>query len=153
MKRLALVDDESAFVRADAELARVEVESARKALNQAIENFKNFEEFKEEIFEGGFASYCIRYKDGRDALYPDLDLSSIISPIPEDGVVDEEVAPIQDVAPNTTEDKISTTDTRVLGCIAAIRTSQYSSETNKEKKMKVINFAIPKEVTEPRPVS
>ena len=68
---------------ANAELAsaRAEVESAREALNQAIENFRNLKEFKEEIFEGGFALYCIGYEDDRDAiekLYPVLDLSSII---------------------------------------------------------------------------
>ena len=68
---------------ANAELAsaRAEVESAREALNQAIENFRNSKEFKEKIFEGEFALYCIGYEDDRDVikkLYPVLDLSSII---------------------------------------------------------------------------
>ena len=61
---MALADAESASVRANAELAKAEAKSARKSLNQAIENFKNSEEFKEEILEGGFASYCIGYEDG-----------------------------------------------------------------------------------------
>ena len=60
---------------------RAEVESTKEALSLAIENFKNYEEFKEEILEGGFASYCIGYKAGLDTvkkLYPNLDLSNII---------------------------------------------------------------------------
>ena len=60
---MALADDESASAKADAELTRIEAESVRKALNHAIENFKNSEEFKEEILEGGFTSYCIRYEN------------------------------------------------------------------------------------------
>ena len=57
LERLTLFDAKSAFVRAEAE-------SAKKALSLAIENFKNFEEFKEEILEDRYASYCIRYEDG-----------------------------------------------------------------------------------------
>ena len=44
LKRLALIDAESASVRA-------EVELMREVLNQAIENFKNSKEFKEEILK------------------------------------------------------------------------------------------------------
>ena len=68
LKKLALADAESASVRANAELAKAEAKSARKSLNQAIENFKNSEEFKEEILEGGFTSYYIGYEDGRDTV-------------------------------------------------------------------------------------
>ena len=50
---MALADDESVFVRADVELVKMEVESAK----EAIENFKNLEEFKEEILEDRFTSY------------------------------------------------------------------------------------------------
>ena len=74
LERLALVDAESASVRAEAE-------SARDALSLAIENYKNSKKFKKKILESGFASYCVRYEDGRDTiskLYPDLDLSSIV---------------------------------------------------------------------------
>ena len=100
LERLALADDESASAKADAELTRIEAESVRKALNHAIENFKNSEEFKEEILEGGFTSYCIRYENDWDKikrLYPDLDLSNIISPISEDGTA-EEATPTEDEA-------------------------------------------------------
>ena len=96
LERLALVDVESASTIADAELAKAEAESIREALNQAIENFKNSKEFKEEILEGGFTSYCIGYEDGRDAveqLYPDLDLSSIIPPASKDEAAEEGAAP------------------------------------------------------------
>ena len=85
---MALADEESASARVDAELARVEAESARETLNRAIEDFKNSKEFKEEILEGGFASYYVECEDGRDAvekLYLNFDLSSIISLVSEDG--------------------------------------------------------------------
>ena len=98
---MALANDESASTRADVELARAEAESAREALNHAIKNFKNFEEFKEEILEDGFVSYYVGYEDGRDAiekLYSDLDLSSIVPPASEDGAAEEEAALTQDEA-------------------------------------------------------
>ena len=63
--------------------AKKGAESAKDALNLAIENFRESQEYKDEILEGGFASYCIGYEDGRDAvekLYPNLDLNSIVSP-------------------------------------------------------------------------
>ena len=75
MERLALVNAESASIKKKAE-------SMKGALSLAIENFKESQEFKDKIFEGGFASYCVRYEDGRDAvkkLYPNLDLSNIVS--------------------------------------------------------------------------
>ena len=120
---MALTDDELASAKADAELAKVEAESAREALNQAIENFKNSEEFKEEILKGGFASYCIGYKDGRDTvrkLYPDLDLSSIIPFVSEDGAAKEEAAPIEDIAP-TAEDGAPTAPEDVPVADAALK--------------------------------
>ena len=70
----------------------MEAKSAREALSRAIEDFKNSEEFKGEILEGGFVSYCVGYADGRDAvkkLHPDLDLSSIVPPGSEDGAAEE----------------------------------------------------------------
>ena len=99
---MALADEESASVRAYAELARAKVESVREASNHAIEDFKNLEEFKEEIFEGGFASYYIGYEDGRDAikkLYPNFDLSNIIPPVSKDGAAEEDAVPTQDGTP------------------------------------------------------
>ena len=57
MERLALVDAESASTKAEAE-------STKGILSLAIENFKDSKEFKEEILEGGFASYCVGYEDG-----------------------------------------------------------------------------------------
>ena len=101
-----MADEESSFVRVDAELARVAAESAREALNRAFEDFKHLKEFKEEILEGGFASYCIEYEDDRDAiekLYLNLDLSGIIPLALEDGVAEEDVASTQDRTPTALE--------------------------------------------------
>ena len=84
----------------------MEVESAKEVLSRTIEDFKNSEEFKEEILEGGFASYYVRYEDGRDAvrkLYPDLDLSNIISPSSRDDAAKEGAAPTEDNAPTAPE--------------------------------------------------
>ena len=88
----------------------MEAKSTRKALNHAIENFKNFAEFKKEILEGGFASYCVRYKNGRDAienLCPNLDLSSIIPPVSEDGAVGEKAVLIEDIAPTAKDSALT----------------------------------------------
>ena len=93
-------------MRADAELAKAEAESIREALNQAIENFKNSKEFKEEILEGGFTSYCIGYENDRDAvekLYPNLNLSSIIPPALKDEAVKEKAVLTEDEAPTAPE--------------------------------------------------
>ena len=60
----------------------------------------------DKILEGGFTSYCIRYEDGRDAvkkLYPNLDLSSIISPSSGEEVVEETTAPTEGDAPTVSE--------------------------------------------------
>ena len=57
---------------------------------------------REEIFEGDFTSYCIGYKDDRNAvekLYPNLDLSSIIPPRSEDEVAEEEATLAEEEAP------------------------------------------------------
>ena len=81
LKRLALAEEELSSAWADVELAKLEAESAREALSRAIEDFKNLKEFKEEILEGGFASYCVGYEDSQDIiekLYPNLNLSSIV---------------------------------------------------------------------------
>ena len=94
LERLALADAESSSTRAEAE-------SVRDALSLAIKNFKNLEEFKEKILEGGFASYFIGYEDDRDAvgkLYPDLNLSSIVPPDSEEEATEEGATPIEDDA-------------------------------------------------------
>ena len=67
-------------------------------MSRAIEDFRGLKEFKEEIFEGGFASYYVGHEDGRDAvekLYLNLDLSSIVPPGSKDGAVEKEAAPTQ----------------------------------------------------------
>ena len=95
LERLALADAESAS-------ARAEVESAREAMSLAVKNLKNFEEFEEEILEGGYASYCIGYEDGQDAvekLYPDLDLSRIILSCSGDEAAKKGAALAEDDAP------------------------------------------------------
>ena len=58
-------------------------------------------EYREEILENSFASYCVGYEDGRDVvekLYLSLDLSSIIPPRSEDEVAEEEAASTQEEA-------------------------------------------------------
>ena len=85
---------------------RVEAESVREALSLAIENFKNFEEFKEKILEGRYASYCVRYEDGQNTikkLYLNFDLSSIIPPDSRDEAAEEDAAPIEDDASTAPE--------------------------------------------------
>ena len=92
---MTLAEEKLSSARANADLAKVEAESAREALSRAVENFSDSKEFKEEILKSDFASYCIKYKDGRDAvrkLYPSLDLSSIVPPGSKDGVAEEEAA-------------------------------------------------------------
>ena len=83
---------------------RAEAESTREALNHVIENFKNSEEFKEKIFEGGFTSYYVGYENGWDTvrkLYPNLYWNSIIPPVSEDGATEDEAAPIEDATPTS----------------------------------------------------
>ena len=70
----------------------------REALSRTIEDFTGLKEFKEEILESGFTSYCVKYEDDRNTikkLYPNLDLSNIIPSGSKDGVVKEEAAPTQ----------------------------------------------------------
>ena len=103
---MALADEESTFARAKAKLARAEAELAREALNRAIKDFKNSKEFKEEILEGGFASYCVGYEDSRDTikkLYPNFDLSSIVPPASKDGAAEKDGVLTQDGAPTAPE--------------------------------------------------
>ena len=93
--RLALAEAESASTRA-------EVESVRDTLSLAIENYKNSEEIKKKIFEGGFTSFCIGYEDGRDAiekLYPNLNLSSIIPPCSKEETAKEGTVLTKEDAP------------------------------------------------------
>ena len=95
MKRLALVDAESASTKAEAE-------SAKGAMSLAIKNFKDLEEFKEEIHEGRFASYCVGYEDSRDAvekLYPHLNWSSIIPPSSGEEAIEEGAVLVEGDAP------------------------------------------------------
>ena len=69
---------------------------------QAVEDFQNLKEYREKILEGGFDSYCVGYKDGRDAiekLYPNLDLNSIVPLGSEGRVVEDEAVLTQDGTP------------------------------------------------------
>ena len=73
---------------------------------QAIEDYKKSEDFKNKILEGDNAAYWVEYEDGRDTverLYPNLDLSSIIAPVPKERTAkveptDEATAPTEEVA-------------------------------------------------------
>ena len=103
---MALVEEESSSTRADVELAKAEAESLREALSWAIEDFKILEEFKEEILEDGFASYCVGYEDGRDVikkLYSNLDLSSIIPSRSKDGAAEEDAVSAEGRTPTASE--------------------------------------------------
>ena len=80
----------------------------REALSQAIEDFQGSREYKEEILENSFTSYYVGYEDGQDAvkkLYPNLDLSSIISPGSKKGDVEEVAAPTPDGTPTVPVDR------------------------------------------------
>ena len=86
---LALADIESTSVKEEAQSAK---DALSRGWEQAVEDYKLSEDFKNEILEGGYTSYCISYKDGRDTvekLYPDLDLSSITAPTPEEEKIAE----------------------------------------------------------------
>ena len=92
---MALADTESASTKEKAKLAK-------GALNLAIENFRESQEYKDEIIEGGFASYYVRYEDNKDTiekLYLNLDLSSIISPSSREEAAEETIAPNERDAP------------------------------------------------------
>ena len=92
---MGLADAESAS-------ARAKVELAKDALSLVVENFKNPKKFKEEILEDRFASYCIGYKDGQDAvgkLYPNLNLSSIVPRASKEEAAEEGTALAKDDAP------------------------------------------------------
>ncbi|EHA8589531.1 hypothetical protein COCNU_scaffold010623G000010 [Cocos nucifera] len=68
---------------------------------EAIEDYRDSEEFKEAILEGDSISYWIRYEDGRDVVekfFFDLDLSYVT--IPE---ADGEDEPTDAVEPNSNE--------------------------------------------------
>ena len=73
--------------------------SAKNTLTRAIEDYKESQDFKNKILEGGYFSYCIGYEDGRDAvkkLYSNLDLSSIVAPSLREETV-EEIVPTEEV--------------------------------------------------------
>ena len=83
--------------QADADIAKAEVESAKEALSQTVEDFRGSDEYREELLESGFTSYWVGYEDARDAiqsLHPELDLSSIIPPGSEDQAAEEEADPL-----------------------------------------------------------
>ena len=85
---MALTDAESASTKEEAE-------SAKGALNLTIKNFRESQEYEDEILEGRFASYCVGYEDDRDTvrkLYPNLDLSSIVPPSLGEEAVEETTA-------------------------------------------------------------
>ena len=61
--------------------AEEEARSAKESASRAVEDFRATDQYREEMLESGFASYRVGYEDGRDAvqaLYPELDLSSIV---------------------------------------------------------------------------
>ena len=98
-ERLALANVESASTIEEAELMK-------GALNLAIENFRESQEYKDEILKGRFTFYCVGYKDDRDAirkLYPDLQLSSIIPPSLGQEVIEETTISNEGDAPATSE--------------------------------------------------
>ena len=77
---MALIDAKSASAKKEGLSAK---DAFSRVREQAVEDYKKFEGFKIEILKGGYASYCVGYEDGRDAvekLYLDLDLSSVTAP-------------------------------------------------------------------------
>ena len=66
--------------------------SAKESASRAVEDFRATDQYREEMLESGFASYRVGYEDGRDAvhaLYPELDLSSIVPPGAEEQATEE----------------------------------------------------------------
>ena len=65
-------------------------------MGRAIEDFRDSEEYREELLESGFLSYRVGYEDAREAvrgLYPELDLGSIIPPESETQAMGEMADP------------------------------------------------------------
>ena len=90
---MALADTESAF-------AKKEAQAAKDALSRAIKDFRESQDFKNEVLKGGYVSYYVGYEDSKDAvkrLYPNLDLSNIIASSSREKIV-EETALIEGVA-------------------------------------------------------
>ncbi|KAG1348247.1 hypothetical protein COCNU_06G020760 [Cocos nucifera] len=76
----------------EAEVASVRV-SLDRAKEQALEEFRGSEDFKEELLAASCLAYLTGYEDGRDAVdrvYPDLDLSCIPFPDFDGEEADEE---------------------------------------------------------------
>lgn len=66
----------------ESEVASVRATLSR-AKEQAFEEFRGSEDFKEELLASSRLAYLIGYEDGRDAIgkvYPDLDLSHVAIP-------------------------------------------------------------------------
>ncbi|EHA8589314.1 hypothetical protein COCNU_scaffold009120G000010 [Cocos nucifera] len=112
---LAQADHESAQANLESTHNDLEAASARatfyQAKEQALEEFRGSEDFKEEFVATSRLAYMIDYEDGRDAVsqfYPNLDVTRVPLPdfeedqsvedIPTDHVAPNEAAPIGEVA-------------------------------------------------------
>nr|XP_029119636.1 stress response protein NST1-like [Elaeis guineensis] len=107
LEKLAEAEEELSITQIDVEMARVEAESAKQELaraedearsaresaDRAVEDFRSSDQYREEMLESGFASYRVGFEDGRDAvhaLYPELDVSSVVPPLAEEEGVEGE---------------------------------------------------------------
>lgn len=82
-KRLSL-EEEVASLRAERDQARLERDQAK---TQALEEFRGSADFKKELLEASRLVYKVGYEDGRDAvgqMYPDLDVSQVLPPEPDE---------------------------------------------------------------------
>ncbi|XP_073103335.1 uncharacterized protein [Elaeis guineensis] len=93
---LAKTEEGLSIAQADADIAKAEAESAKEAMGRAVEDFRDSEEYREELLESGFLSYRVGYEDAREAvrhLYPELDLSGIVLPESEAPAAEETTDP------------------------------------------------------------
>ena len=106
LEKLAEAEEELSIIQIDTEMAKAEAESARESLaraedearsakesaDRAVEDFRTSDQYREEMLESGFASYRVGFEDGRDAvhaLYPELDVSSVVPPVAEEEGTEE----------------------------------------------------------------
>ena len=89
------------FPSAESASTKEEARSVKDTLSRAIKDFRESQDYKNEVLKGGYISYCIRYENGRDAvkrLYPNLDLTSMVAPGSREETV-EKTTPTKGAAP------------------------------------------------------
>ena len=68
-------------------------------MSRAVKDFRDSEEYREELLESGFLSYRVGYEDAREvvrSLYLELDLGSIVLPESEAPAAEETADPMSE---------------------------------------------------------